>query len=58
MEKYADVFCPMTKRGCAAQCAWYCDGKCALTVVSERLVDVTTAINGIKWELKNVANER
>lgn len=57
MKNYDDVFCPLTKSGCKAGCAWYCDGKCALVVLNERMVDATVAINHIQWAIKDSAQK-
>lgn len=46
------TYCPLTKSGCTAQCALFCDGKCALLVLAERLVDVASAINDVHWAIK------
>lgn len=46
------VLCPMTKACCTKECAWYSDGKCALVVLNERLVDIASAINDVQWAIK------
>ena len=57
MKNYDDVFCPLTKSGCKAGCAWYCDDKCALVVLNERMADATVAINHIQWAIKDSAQK-
>jgi len=46
------VFCPLTKICCTKECALFCDGKCALLVLTERMVDVASAINSVQWAIK------
>ncbi len=53
MEKEPYVFCPMTKLCCTKECAWYCDGKCALVVLTERMFDVAMGTNNIRWAIKD-----
>lgn len=57
MKNDSYVFCPMTKACCTKECAWYCDGKCALVVLNERMVDATVAINRIPWAIKDSAQQ-
>ncbi len=52
MKNYEKTYCPITKSGCTAQCQLYCDGKCALVVLNERLLDVASAINAVQWAIK------
>ena len=52
MKNCDHMFYPITKSDCASQCAWYCDGKCALVVLNEYLLDVASAINAVQWAIK------
>ena len=52
MKNCDKTYCPITESGCAAQCQLFCDGKCALLVLNELLVDVASAINSVQWAIK------
>lgn len=52
MKNNSYTYCPLRKSDCVAQCQLFCDGKCALLVLTERLVDVASAINAVQWAIK------
>lgn len=52
MKKEPYIFCPMTKMSCTKECAWYCDGKCAMQELSKRMFYVANGINDLLWAIK------